>query len=398
MEPTIRLNGYTGEWKELLFDQIFQERHELSTISDLLPQLSFTIAEGVIEPENRKTNKRDFLIKDIATKKYLITRYDDIIYNPANVIYGAIHRNKLHDGVVSPIYKIFETTQCSGFMENVVRRPSFIHEITKFAEGTVKKLKTLKPEVFLRQSAFLPPIEEQNSISQFFDNLNALLMATEKKLESLSQMKAASLQAMFPQNEEVKPKLRIGGFSSDWEIRKFSDITYPQKDKNKEGRILESYSISNEYGFVPQSLKFSGGKVGNANKSNSYIVTENTFAYNPARINVGSLGYYDGKQDVLVSQLYVIFKTTEDIDDLFLLYWFKTPNFKRIINQFQEGSVRLCFSYEKLCSSLITIPSIEEQQSIGKFFRTLDKQIALEAKKYETLKRIKSACLDKMFV
>lgn len=86
MKPKIRLKGHIGEWKEYPFNEIFHERHELSTITESLPQLSFTIAEGVIEPENRKTNKRDFLIKDIVTKKYLITRYNDIIYNPANVI------------------------------------------------------------------------------------------------------------------------------------------------------------------------------------------------------------------------------------------------------------------------------------------------------------------------
>lgn len=76
----------------------------------------------------------------------MVTYRDDIIYNPANVIYGAIHKNSLCNGVVSPIYKIFYTDQNADFMECIVRKPSFIQEMTIFMEGTVKKLKTLKPE------------------------------------------------------------------------------------------------------------------------------------------------------------------------------------------------------------------------------------------------------------
>ena len=124
--PKIRFKRFEGEWKKVKLSEILTERHENSTITDSLPQLSFTIAEGVIRPEDRKSNKRDFLIKDIDNKRYLVTKVGDIIYNPANVVYGAIHRNSLMNGVVSPIYKIFTTMQDSNFIECAVRRPNFI--------------------------------------------------------------------------------------------------------------------------------------------------------------------------------------------------------------------------------------------------------------------------------
>lgn len=106
--PKVRFHGFKEKWREESLSKLFVERHEISTITESLPQLSFTISEGVIYPDDRKSNKRDFLIKDILSKKYLITCVGDILYNPANVIYGAIHRNSLCDGVVSPIYKIFK--------------------------------------------------------------------------------------------------------------------------------------------------------------------------------------------------------------------------------------------------------------------------------------------------
>ena len=114
--PTVRFSQYKKPWRLCQFSEIFTERHIIDTISDEYPQLAFTIEEGVIRPEDKKTNKRDFLIIDKATKKYLQTEYDDIIYNPANVIYGAIHRNALGKGCVSPIYKIFYTDHDSTFI------------------------------------------------------------------------------------------------------------------------------------------------------------------------------------------------------------------------------------------------------------------------------------------
>lgn len=143
--PAVRFGQYKEPWRLCQFSEIFKERHIIDTISDEYPQLAFTIEEGVIRPEDKKTNKRDFLIIDKANKKYLQTEYDDIIYNPANVIYGAIHRNALGKGCVSPIYKIFYTDQDSTFMECIVRHPRFIKEISRSMEGTVKKLRTLKP-------------------------------------------------------------------------------------------------------------------------------------------------------------------------------------------------------------------------------------------------------------
>ena len=196
--PRVRFKGFEGEWNYLSMSDIFMERHDISTIMERLPQLSFTIEEGVIRPEDRKTNKRDFLIKDKSNKKYLVTRLDDIIYNPANVIYGAIHKNSLCDGVVSPIYKIFYTQQDPSFMECVVRRPEFIQEMTIYMEGTVQKLRTLKPEAFLRMSAYIAPsLEEQKKIGNYFRTLDKQISLQEKRLEKLKQIKAACLDKMF---------------------------------------------------------------------------------------------------------------------------------------------------------------------------------------------------------
>ena len=196
-----------------------------------------------------------------------------------------------------------------------------------------------------------------------------------------------------------KPAIRFAGFTDAWEQRKFSDITYPAGEKNRENLPLESYSITNESGFVPQNEQFeNGGTMREADKRMYYIVSPNSFAYNPARINVGSIGYQNTAKNVIVSSLYEVFKTTEDIDDRLLWHWFKSPDFQKLIVQLQEGGVRLYFYYDKLCMGEVALPEIEEQRKIGQFLDTLDTLITLHQRELEKLKNLKKACLEKMFV
>lgn len=196
--PAVRFGQYKEPWRLCQFSEIFKERHIIDTISDEYPQLAFTIEEGVIRPEDKKTNKRDFPIIDKANKKYLQTEYDDIIYNPANVIYGAIHRNALGKGCVSPIYKIFYTDQDSTFMECIVRHPRFIKEISRSMEGTVKKLRTLKPKAFLEKRAYIAPsIEEQQQIGEYFRQMDRLIEIEKEELEKIKHIKSACMEKMF---------------------------------------------------------------------------------------------------------------------------------------------------------------------------------------------------------
>ena len=201
-------------------------------------------------------------------------------------------------------------------------------------------------------------------------------------------------------NKENKtPLIRFKGFSDDWEQRKFSDITYLSGKKNKENLPYESYSVTNEQGFIPQNEQFeNGGTMATADKTMYYIVSPNSFAYNPARINVGSIGYYENHENVIVSSLYEVFKTTLDVNDKFLWHWFKSEAFQKMIEKYQEGGVRLYFYYDKLCMCSLPMPSLAEQQKIGSYFQSLDNLITLHQRKVEKLKNIKKSMLQKMFV
>lgn len=196
-----------------------------------------------------------------------------------------------------------------------------------------------------------------------------------------------------------QPNIRFIGFNSKWDKICLNDIIRPSGIKNKDNLSLESYSISNENGFMPQNEKFeNGGTMKDADKSMYYIVSPKSFAYNPARINVGSIGYYEQNKDVIVSSLYVVFKMDDKAcDNHYFLQWFKSNKFKKLVELYQEGGVRLYFFYDKLCKCKIIKPSKSEQQQIASYFKSLDNLIQLTTKKITSLKQLKSASLISMF-
>lgn len=196
-----------------------------------------------------------------------------------------------------------------------------------------------------------------------------------------------------------KPKIRFNGFTEDWEQRKFGEFVKNVAKKNKDNLELKPYAVTNDRGFIAQKDAHDDfGYMKETDRRAYNIVPPNSFAYNPARINVGSLGYYTGAENVIVSSLYEVFQTEKYIDDRFLWYWLKSDHFPRWIEKLQEGSVRLYFYFDKLVQCQIMLPSLEEQKQISRYLDGLDHLITLHQRKCEQIKKIKKFMLQKMFL
>jgi len=244
-----------------------------------------------------------------------------------------------------------------------------------------------------------PDVTEQQAIGTFFSSLDDLITLHQRKYDKLVVFKKSMLEKMFPKDGESVPEIRFAGFTDPWEQRKFVDFVEASGIRNKDNLQLESYSVSNDRGFVPQDEQFeNGGTMRDADKTAYWIVEPGSFAYNPARINVGSIGYQSTRKNVIVSSLYEVFKTDHSCDDRFLWHWFKSSLFTKQIEMLQEGGVRLYFFFDKLQKSEIWMPNVDEQRIIGQQFDQLDSLITLHQRKLELLRNIKKSLLDKMFV
>ena len=196
--PEIRFSGFTEDWEQRKLDDVLERRIEQRQQSEEYPRLAFASGQGVIPLSERKTNNREQLTKDEFTKKYLVTELDDIVYNPANVKYGAIDRNKCGRGLISPIYVTFTTSEISGFIERIVTSHDFQQKALKFEEGTVTKRQSVNPEDFLTIDIWVArQREEQRKISKYFDNLDHLITLHQHKCEELQNIKKFMLKNMF---------------------------------------------------------------------------------------------------------------------------------------------------------------------------------------------------------
>ena len=414
-EPKIRFKGFQGEWENTPFSETFDSlknnslsRAELSDSGEVMNihygDVLIKYGECVDVIKEVETFVKD---EEVAKKLHqsCAIKNGDVIFADAaedNTVgkCSEVIANE-NDAIVSGLHTIAcrpKKDFAPMYLGYYLNSNAYHDQLLPHIQGT--KISSISKKA-ISQTEISSPIDknEQRAIASYFQHLDSLIQSTTKKIESLKQVKAASLQSMFPQEGETTPRVRFKGFEGEWEKVSLGEETYPAGIKNYENLPLDSYSISNEFGFIPQNLQFeNGGTMATADKRMYYIVSKNSFGYNPARINVGSLGYYSGNENVIVSSLYEIFKTSDRICDTFLLYWFKTSMFQKLIEQYQEGGVRFYFFYDKLCMCHTFVPSYEEQRAIASYFTSLDLQITLHTQRLEKLKQIKSACLDNMFV
>ena len=163
-------------WEQRKLSDILERRQIIQKITKAAPRLAFAAGQGVIPLSERKTNNRDQLIADEATKNYLLTELNDIVYNPANLKYGAIDRNKYGRGVISPIYVTFTTKEDASFVERIVTTERFRIKALQFEEGTVVKRQSVSPENILSFEEWICVSKlEQKQIGSFFQNLDDLI-------------------------------------------------------------------------------------------------------------------------------------------------------------------------------------------------------------------------------
>ena len=407
-KPKIRFKGYTDDWEQRKLDDVLKRRIEQRQQSEEYPRLAFASGQGVIPLSERKTNNREQLTKDEYTKKYLVTELNDIVYNPANVKYGAIDRNKCGRGVISPIYVTFTTNEVPGFIERIVTSHDFQQRALRFEEGTVTKRQSVNPEDLVTLDILVAPKrEEQQKIATYFDALDNLITLHQRKCDETKKLKKIMLQKMFPKNGEKVPEIRFEGFTDDWEQRKLSDVADRVTRKNQDLVSELPLTISAQYGLIDQN-EFFDKRVASKDVSDYYLIENGEFAYNKSTSTDapwGAIKRLDRYEKGVLSTLYIVFGIREDtpVDSDFLVSYYSTNLWHKGIHEIAAEGARnhglLNIAPTNFFETKLTMPQdIGEQQKIGKYFEKLDNLITLHQQKCEKLQSIKKCMLHNMFV
>ena len=232
----------------------------------------------------------------------------------------------------------------------------------------------------------LPPLPEQRAIAQVLSAADASIHITSTLIAQKELRKKWLMQQL------LTGKKRLKGFGGEWKEVRLDQITEKFSRRNKNLVDAKVFSVTNTNGFVLQSEHFDR-EVAGEDLTNYKIIRKGEFAYNPARVNVGSLAYFT--EDVgVISSLYVCFRTTDEILDYILLQVLKLDQTIHKINSYGEGGVRVYLWYELFGKIKIALPPVEEQTAIAQVLQAADKEITLLKAKAEKLREQKKGLMQ----
>ncbi|MFK4911242.1 restriction endonuclease subunit S [Lactococcus petauri] len=400
--PQLRFEGFTDDWEERRLSEVLRERNNQQPQSMEYPLVSFTVENGVT-PKTDRYEREQLVVGDKSSKKYKVTVLNDIVYNPANLKFGAISRNKYGNAVFSPIYVTFlvnNDVTMPEFIEMLITRKDFIKRALKYQQGTVYERQSVSPENLLSMNLYLPGKLEQEKIGTFFKHLDDTISLQQCKLDLLKEQKKGFLQKMFPKNGEKVPELRFEGFTDDWEERKLGEVFNQTVEYiNPNEANLELWSVTVERGLTPKTARYNREAL--VKKNDKFkVVHDGDIVYNPMNLTIGAVGFNKSEKSVAVSGYYVTMNMNSGFNNSYFQTWLKSENAIKQYKLYATGSLiekqRVQFPTLSLIKSYI--PTFEEQQKIGTFFKQLDDTIALHQRKLDLLKEQKKGFLQKMFV
>ena len=355
------------------------------------PLMAFIANKGVA-PKGERYD-RSSLVTDIENKLYKRTEFGDFIYSSNNLETGSIGLNEYGKACISPVYSIFQPTKISdsSFLGRRLVRKDFINSMVKWRQGVIYGQWRIHESDFLKIEIFVPLIKEQRKIGEYLTQLDHLITLHQRKLNTLKKIKSALLEKMFPKNGSNVPEIRFTGFTEAWEQRKLDDITT---------RVSEMY---NQPDLPRVEYEDINPGQGTLNKElSSKESTKNGIVFEPKDVLYGKLRPYlmnwlfPQFKGVAVGDFWVLRPTACDAS--FLFRFIQSERFWYYSN-ISSGSKMPRADWAFVSKGNYLVPkNREEQRQIGTLFSHLDSLITLHQRKLDTLKKIKSALLEKMFV
>ena len=371
--PHLRFPEFSGEWEEC----------KLEDCVDFLDGL-----RKPIKSEERKCEKGlypyygasgiiDYIDEYIFDGDYILLSEDganilDRNYRVAFLAKGKIWVNN-HAHVLLP-----HTNIDIDFLSEALERLNY----AVYNTGTT--MPKLNQEICRKIGLHIPSTKEQNKIGALLSLLNERIATQNKVIEDLKKLKSAIAERVY--NCRTYQLYRIG------------DVIEQVSKRNTRMSIDKVLSVSNKLGFINQSEQFEDRIVASEDTSNYKIVYKDDFAYNPARINVGSIARLKHFNKGIVSPMYICFRVKQGIVLDYLEYFFTTNYFFYEMQKRLEGSVRQCLSFEGLCNIPIYIPNLDEQQKIGRKVSVIMEKIDNENRYLDSLKMQKKYLLRQMFI
>ena len=404
--PQLRFEGFTDDWEERKLGDYAKYRR--GSFPQPYGNKEWYDGEGampfvqVVDVTNKLTlveNTKQKISKLAQSKSVFVPKGKVVV-----TLQGSIGRVAItqYDSFVDRTLLIFEDYEKETderFWAYTIQKKFEIEKL-KAPGGTIK---TITKEALSSFDVHLPKFEEQQKIGSFFKQLDETIALHQRKLDLLKEQKKGFLQKMFPKNGEKVPELRFAGFADDWEQRKLGDIA-PLRG----GFAFKSSKFRNTgVPIVRISNILSSGEVGGdfayydeQDKDDKYILPDKSAVLamsgaTTGKVSILSQTDYD---KVYQNQRVGYFQSVENIDYGFISTIVRSELFVMQLDSVLVSGAQPNVSSKEIDSFNFMIPSYEEQEKIGSFFKQLDDTIALHQRKLDLLKEQKKGFLQKMFV
>ena len=411
--PALRFKGFTDPWEQRKLDEAFDftvpnntlSRAELNQESgsvrnvhygDVLikygsvldvqnDELPFITGRSKDDFKGALLQNGDIIIADTAEDETTGKVCEIVNIQDKDVVAG------LHTMVCRPKNKTAE-----GYFGYYMNSSSYHHQLLPLMQG-IKVLSLSKTNVQKTTVKYPKDKAEQQKIADCLRRIDTLITLHQRKYEKLVNIKKSMLNKMFPPNGASVPEIRFKGFTDPWEQRKLKELYFQLTERNTD---LLPYQKT--LSVATMSFKTDGNGAADTSLANYKRLRTGDIAFEGHTSKEFRYGRFvlNDVGDGIMSPRFSALRPLHEMPINFWKYYIHYEPIMRkvLVNSTKAGTMMNELVINDFLQGSILVPSMTEQQAIGRFFKQLDTLITLHQRKLEKLQNIKKSCLEKMFV
>ena len=260
--------------------------------------------------------------------------------------------------------------------------PAYRKRMADVATGSSQSMKNISQENVRQMVLPVPPLDEQCRIAQLLSEWESAIGKSKQLIAAKESHYTHELSRLISQGQH--PRSHVGNFAHE------------VSERNHGGNDERVLSVTNSRGFVLPEDQFER-RVASADLSNYKVVTRGQYAYNPSRINVGSIARLDDWETGVLSPMYVVFGLDHaKVNSDYFLHWLDSHEARERIKKSAQGSVRETVSFTEFAAIAFPLPDLDRQAAIARYLNVLREEIFTLGDYVEKLKEQKRGLMQKL--
>ena len=394
--PKLRFPGFSGEWEEKKLGEVCDYKNGGSFENNLIVNGKYNLITlnsidiaGKLKNNHKTVDSADWYLKK-----------DDMVM----VLSDVAHGNFLGLVDIIPKDNKYVLNQRMGLLRkkdadvNLDFLRIYINNKQRYFKlhGQGSSQQNLSKGDILKFKILTPSLSEQQKIASFLGSTDEWIENLRTQKQSLESYKKGMMQKIFSQ--EFRFQDDNGKDFPKWEEKKLGEYLIHSSKRNTDNKVSLVLSVSNTRGFIAQSEQFEDHRVASKEVLNYKIVNRGDFAYNPSRINVGSIAVLKQYEVGIVSPMYVVFKLANKLDSVYFEHLIRTHRMKHLIKIGCSGSVRDSLNFDDMAKFKLQFPDIKEQQKIADFLTSIDSLLESKRQQIMQTEQWKRGLMQNMFV